>query len=106
MNFKWNNVEINTYDDKYYPEYDTGYLTDGFVKYYKGYLVHREDGPALIMDNAKQWFFMGERHRLDGPAIEFNDGGVAYFIFGIRYKKSEFDNITKYYKIDKVLDEI
>jgi hypothetical protein len=33
---------------------------------------HRLDGPAIeCEDGSKAWFQNGERHRLDGPAIEY-----------------------------------
>ena len=36
-------------------------------------LYHREDGPAFISDERKEWYIDGRPHREDGPAIETKD---------------------------------
>jgi hypothetical protein len=106
MKFKDKYIEFYTFDHEYYADFDNGYLTDGFTKYYKGYLLHREDGPALINGDLKQWYYMGERHREYGPAIEWPNGEKSYFIKGIRYTKKEFYNIMNLKTKNKVLNEI
>lgn len=35
----------------------------------------------------KRWFQNYKRHRLDGPAVEFNDGHKLWYIEGIYYPK-------------------
>lgn len=42
---------------------------DNCVSYLKNNVLHREDGPALIRKDRKEWFLNGVRHREDGPAI-------------------------------------
>lgn len=33
-------------------------------------LLHREDGPAVILiDGTQDWWVNGEKHRVDGPAV-------------------------------------
>lgn len=50
------------------------------IKYYRGYLLHREDGPAIESENGtKEWFLNGDRHREDGPAIEYANGGKEWW---------------------------
>ena len=34
---------------------------------------HREDGPAVIIGNRREWWINGKRERLDGPAVEDDD---------------------------------
>jgi len=42
--------------------------------------IHREDGPAIEWANGdKEWCRNGQRHREDGPAVEYADGGKAWF---------------------------
>lgn len=36
-----------------------------------GWLVHREDGPAQLTSNSREWFKNGKPHREDGPARMF-----------------------------------
>lgn len=34
-------------------------------------LLHRDDGPAVErLDGSREWWFLGRRHREDGPASE------------------------------------
>ena len=32
-------------------------------------------------------------HRLDGPAVEFLDGGKEWWVFGTRYTEKQFNSI-------------
>ena len=41
------------------------------------------------------WDFNGLRHRLDGPAIEWNNVDKEWYINGILYTKEQFDNKVK-----------
>ena len=44
---------------------------------------HRTDGPAVEYNNGtKHWYINGKRHREDGPAIEYNDGSKEWWING------------------------
>jgi hypothetical protein len=45
-------------------------------------LLHNENGPALIDIDHKIWAIEGKYHRLDGPAIEYNNGYKAWFVNG------------------------
>ena len=43
--------------------------------------VHRLDGPAIEDENGtKQWWVDGERHRLDGTAFEGADGTKYWYV--------------------------
>jgi hypothetical protein len=52
--------------------------------------LHRVDGPAVEWENGhKEWWLNGKRHRVDGPAIEFVDGTKYWYLNGNYY---EFDD--------------
>lgn len=53
-------------------------------------LPHNENGPAWQHENDKEYFVNGKRHRVDGPAVEHEDGHKEWFINGIEYTKEEF----------------
>ena len=99
MIFKTKHEIIYCKDDSYKKEFDNenyyynkrfGNNESYFISdacYYRGYLVHREDGPAIeVIDNSKCWFLNGIRHRTDGPAIEFYDGGKVWYLNGKRHR--------------------
>lgn len=51
----------------------TSNLTGDIVYYYRGE-YHRDDGPAIIRrDGQCSWFYHGKLHRVDGPAIDNSD---------------------------------
>lgn len=69
--------------------------------YYKpGLILHREDGPAVYAKIvgcnklSESWMFEGENHRLDGPAITYeNEHGKIieeYWVENFEYPKQEF----------------
>ena len=44
---------------------------------------HRSDGPAIEYANGSKWWFLnGERHREGGPAIEWADGSKSWYLNG------------------------
>ena len=44
---------------------------------------HREDGPAVEYANGnKSWWLNGERHRVDGPAVENANGNKSWWLNG------------------------
>ncbi len=48
---------------------------------------HREDGPAVEWpDGSKYWYIHGKEHREDGPAIEYYDGAKEWYINGERHR--------------------
>ena len=45
---------------------------------------HRLDGPAVEWaDGGKAWWVDGKRHRLDGPAIEYANGYKSWYVDGV-----------------------
>jgi len=55
--------------------------------YWLNDLCHRTDGPAYITEAVKEWFQYGSLHRLDGPAVEWNNGDEEWWIRGVKYTK-------------------
>jgi hypothetical protein len=44
-------------------------------------ILHREDGPAIEWNDGNlEWFLNGKRHRIDGPAFEYVDGTKYWYI--------------------------
>lgn len=91
--------------------------------------LHREDGPAVIFDNGDtRWYLHGERHRLDGPAMEHKgskfwfrndklhreDGPAVesknpmipsgYYIDGLKYTEEGFKLKIRKKRINKLLN--
>jgi len=62
----------------------------GDKRYYKNRamtVLYRRDGPAVeYADGGKAWYVDGQLHRLDGPAIEAADGDKAWFVDGQRHR--------------------
>ena len=57
----------------------------------KGTLVaHREDGPAIIKPGKYQaWCLHDKYHRIDGPAIMYNDGRKFWWVDGFVVDNNE-----------------
>tara|TARA_S200002703_G_C3786406_1_gene242494 strand:- start:1 stop:378 length:378 start_codon:yes stop_codon:yes gene_type:complete len=52
-----------------------------------GYL-HRLDGPAIEDDDGdKEWWVDGKYHREDGPAVEWSDGYKAWYKHGVLHRE-------------------
>jgi len=80
-----------------YKEYTIRIYDNGMRKYFnKAGQRHREDGPAIEWANgSKFWFINDQRHREDGPAIEWADGSKFWWINGRRLTEAEFLARTK-----------
>jgi hypothetical protein len=64
------------------------------VRYFNTNLMpHREDGPAVELNNYSEWWVNGELHREDGPAIESNED--IYYLNGKELKKSDYYTLIK-----------
>lgn len=62
----------------------------GSIYYYKDpemTIRHREDGPAIEwVDGGKEWYLNGKRHRKDGPALERGNGDREWFLNNKRHR--------------------
>ena len=60
--------------------------------WFKGDVLHREDGPAINRQNLTQvWYIGGKLHREDGPAVMVKGSTPGYYLWGIRFTKEEFE---------------
>ena len=51
--------------------------------------IHRVDGPAIIHDKRKVWYYKGEFHRVDGPAY-INGDYQQWLINGKRIYQHDY----------------
>ncbi|HUS50962.1 MAG TPA: hypothetical protein VMZ91_12415 [Candidatus Paceibacterota bacterium] len=52
--------------------------------------LHRVDGPAIEYENgSKEWFLNGKLHRDDGPAIEDSNGKKCWYLNGKKVKEED-----------------
>ena len=66
------------------------YNKEGKDSYCRKY-YHNDNEPAVILEDGTQIYcFWGFIHRDDGPAIEYLDGRVDYFIFGEKVSEADF----------------
>ena len=66
---------------------------------------HREDGPAIEWnDGDKSWYLNGKYHREDGPAIENANGYKAWWLNGKRHREDgpavEYASGSKHWYLD------
>lgn len=55
--------------------------------------LHRLDGPAVeYNDGHREWCINGQLHRTDGPAIEWPDGRKEWFLRGVELTPDEHRN--------------
>jgi hypothetical protein len=56
---------------------------DGRKEWYRYGQRHRVDGPAVEHESGdREWWLDGKPHRVDGPAQEYADGGVVWWLDG------------------------
>lgn len=81
---------------------------DKFYFKYKELMVkHRTDGPAVEWaDGGREWYVDGKYHRIDGPAKEYNSGHKEWRVNGKLHRTDgpayEGANGTKGWYIDGV----
>lgn len=61
--------------------------------WYQNNKRHRLDGPAMEWEHGKFWLQNDKLHRLDGPAAEYNNGGKYWYIEGKECTKEQFYEI-------------
>ena len=56
---------------------------------------HREDGPAVEWANGyKAWYLNGKKHREDGPAVVDANGDEYWYLKGIQINKEDVMEIS------------
>jgi hypothetical protein len=57
--------------------------SDGTKQWYLNGERHREDGPAIeYASGSKFWYLHGKSHREDGPAFEYSNGSKWWYLNG------------------------
>ena len=76
---------------------------DGSKSWFQHGEIHRDgDNPAMIWaDGTKFWRQHGKRHRLTGPAVEWENGKVEYWIEGDFLSKKQFEERIRCLKSTK-----
>ena len=71
-------------------------VDDGNTKWYNADgQRHRLDGPAVeYADGFKAWWVNGQLHRLDGPARVWASGAKDWYLYGKHLTESEFKRRT------------
>ena len=68
-------------------EYKVIVEKDGTICWYQNGERHRLDGPAVEYSNGyKAWCQNDQYHRIDGPAIEYPNGDKIWFLNGERHR--------------------
>ena len=71
-----------------YITYEVKVDDDGTKRWYLNDERHREDGPAVeYSDGDKFWYLNDERHREDGPAGEYYGGTKFWYLNGKRHRE-------------------
>jgi hypothetical protein len=69
---------------------------------------HRLEGPAIegldVSHTPKEWWVYGKLHRLDGPAIEWSDNGKSWWVDGIPVNEEDYPSAVLLYKCKRVLE--
>ena len=74
------------------------------ICYFQDRTYHREDGPAIIESNGKEyWFINGKRHREDGAAIIYKSGYKEFWYKNKCYGTNNSFNIKTWKKKVKEL---
>lgn len=64
------------------------------LEFRKNGVFHREGLPAIIDDDGSaQWYFHGELHRANGPAIEVVGEVPEYWLYGVQYTDLTFTTV-------------
>jgi len=57
------------------------------IKFCRGLILHRENGPTIIyMYGSEEWFKNGRRHREDGPASTYINVSKGWWLNGVRHR--------------------
>ena len=62
--------------------------SDGTKRWFLNGERHREDGPAIEWsDGEKHWYLNDKLHREDGPAIEYPNGTKCWYLNGKKHRE-------------------
>lgn len=75
----------------------------GVKKHFVDGRLHCDDGPALISSAVSTWYQHGKRHREDGPAYEWDDGRVQWWLNDMEYRFDSWLNSVDLSDEDRTL---
>ncbi len=77
----------------------------GDKRWYLNYKLHRVDGPAVVYEEGdKYWYINGLRHREDGPAIEYSNGDKFWYLNNEQLSEKDYLQRTRKNKLTELLD--
>jgi hypothetical protein len=72
-----------------YKSYTVVVFDNGDKHWYLNGERHRVDGPAVeFASGSKGWYLNGKLHRVDGPAYEHADGNKHWYLNGKRHREN------------------
>ena len=75
----------------------------GHNRWYLNGERHRTDGPAIeYKDGSKHWYINDKLHRTDGPAIEYGNGYKSCYINGVNFTEEEYLKRTRKEKLTEL----
>lgn len=81
-------------------EYTVGIYADGNKVWYLNGERHREDGPAIEWANGdKEWYLNDKLHREDGPAVELINDNKFWYVNGEVFKVKNNEEFLRLMKI-------
>jgi hypothetical protein len=111
-----------------------GLIVDKFGsnQYYLNDLLHREDGPAVILTDGSKYYFINGKyhrdgnlpaieypngtkyyylndrpHREDGPAVEYSDGDKEFHLYGKFYLEEDYwEEVKRMKSLNSILLKI
>ena len=102
--------DIKIFSDRVEYYFDSVQITvcsNGTKEWFFHGQFHRENGPAVeYSDGTKCWCINGQYHREDGPAFEFSSGTKYWFIKGKKYSFDEYLRLIPKEGVEKLLMEI
>jgi len=88
-------------------EYTVRVYDNGDKHWYLNGERHREDGPAVEWaSGGKDWYLNGKCHREDGPAIEWSNGGKDWYLHGEELTEAEHKAATSKHTCEGKIVEI
>ena len=71
--------------------------------YYKDDLLHRTDGPSVILNTGDMWWYVnGKCHREDGPAVELANGLKSWYLNNIEYSEEDYKVAVRKFKLQRI----
>ena len=54
--------------------------------------LHCAFGPAIVDELANEYWLNGQRHRVDGPAVEYAEDAQEYWVHGVQLSEAGFEH--------------